>query len=359
MNRLLHHIKLYSLLLFLLFSVGGCGLLPKEEEIPTQGIVSNYKVQEYKKIKVVRGDIIEQVIIDCVFESFNERKYSFDIDGIVIDHVYVNEGDIVQKGDVLADLEMNQLEEQIENYEFDIALLELQIKNEKELSQWAENTSNELKNIEGYNNYIQEKYDLEILNHKNAENRILDNLYIAQKRLDLLYEDRNNRVIIADMDGVISQIAKYNRYDTSNQSINFIQVYDPTNMIFVPNKANIEYLIPNQVYTLNFTNGEAEVLVIETQMEEGINTEKYLQVVDENLSFVNGDKGRVTVVLKEVKDVLYLPVAAVGYKEDKAFVYVEDEGGFKSVKEIEIGITADKKVEIISGLKEGDSVILD
>ena len=45
-------------------------------------------------------------------------------------------------------------------------------------------------------------------------------------------------------------------------------------------------------------------------------------------------------------------------KRGKAFVYIEDEGGFKSIKEVEIGLKADGKVEIISGLQKADDKVM-
>ncbi|MNO05628.1 HlyD family secretion protein [compost metagenome] len=56
---------------------------------------------------------------------------------------------------------------------------------------------------------------------------------------------------------------------------------------------------------------------------------------------------------------LYLPVSAVYEENGVSVVYVEDGDGFKSVKEIKTGFTAERKIEILSGLEEGDSVILE
>ena len=39
-------------------------------------------------------------------------------------------------------------------------------------------------------------------------------------------------------------------------------------------------------------------------------------------------------------------------------VYYQDANGLKAYKEVEIGLTADGMVEIVSGLTEGESIIL-
>lgn len=42
----------------------------------------------------------------------------------------------------------------------------------------------------------------------------------------------------------------------------------------------------------------------------------------------------------------------------KRFVYVQDENGLRAMAEVETGFEADGFVEILSGLEEGDAVIL-
>ena len=63
-------------------------------------------------------------------------------------------------------------------------------------------------------------------------------------------------------------------------------------------------------------------------------------------------------VKEERKDVLYLPKSAVSKLGDKDVVYREDENGFKSPVEVKVGLVAQNKAEIVSGLEEGDAVIV-
>ena len=44
---------------------------------------------------------------------------------------------------------------------------------------------------------------------------------------------------------------------------------------------------------------------------------------------------------------------------DRKIVYVEDENGIRGVRDVETGLVTDKYIEIVSGLKEGDSVIVE
>jgi len=66
------------------------------------------------------------------------------------------------------------------------------------------------------------------------------------------------------------------------------------------------------------------------------------------------------IILEENKDVLVVPEGAIHYDNDKTFVHLKDtliEEGFRKV-EIEKGVSDGIKTEVISGVEEGDVVIL-
>lgn len=60
----------------------------------------------------------------------------------------------------------------------------------------------------------------------------------------------------------------------------------------------------------------------------------------------------------EAKNVPILPVEAVNIGKDGSFCYVVEDGEIKK-KEIETGVTSDSFVEIKSGLKEREQVLVD
>ena len=69
--------------------------------------------------------------------------------------------------------------------------------------------------------------------------------------------------------------------------------------------------------------------------------------------------GSVNVVLDQREDVLYVDRKAVKTADGKYFVYMLDENGLRTRKEITTGLETGNYVEIVSGLTEGDSVILE
>jgi multidrug efflux pump subunit AcrA (membrane-fusion protein) len=69
-----------------------------------------------------------------------------------------------------------------------------------------------------------------------------------------------------------------------------------------------------------------------------------------------GDLARVTIVLEEKDDVLWLPPAAIRTFQGRKFVIVQEEDRQRRV-DVEIGIESDDRVEIVEGLEEGQIVV--
>jgi multidrug resistance efflux pump len=76
----------------------------------------------------------------------------------------------------------------------------------------------------------------------------------------------------------------------------------------------------------------------------------------QGLSFDSGDQAEIKITLGRKVDALYLPPAAIRTVRDRSSVTVRTGGQDKRV-DVVIGIVAKDKVEIISGIKEGDVVI--
>lgn len=124
-----------------------------------------------------------------------------------------------------------------------------------------------------------------------------------------------------------------------------------------------------EVHNIRFFKGAYAATVIEPEeigMERLGHTGEedeiypvYFRIDDMSAQLYSDLQGSCSITLAEKKDALYLPEAAVTTINDKEVVYYEDEKGLRNVKYIETGMKADGKVEIVSGLKEGDAVILE
>ena len=116
-----------TLIIVLSIIFTGCGLFPEEEEFPTVPIVESYEKKEYKQTVVVRGDLVLTESIRCRYTPVQTETLSFQLDDMYIESVYVTEGDIVEVGDLLAQLRIDDLEKQVQEQNYQILLLNMQI----------------------------------------------------------------------------------------------------------------------------------------------------------------------------------------------------------------------------------------
>jgi macrolide-specific efflux system membrane fusion protein len=74
--------------------------------------------------------------------------------------------------------------------------------------------------------------------------------------------------------------------------------------------------------------------------------------------FRSGMNASVDFIVQDKKDILIIPVDAV-YKNGESFVYLKQPNGKEPVKaRVELGITDDKNVEVISGINENNRIIV-
>jgi multidrug efflux pump subunit AcrA (membrane-fusion protein) len=70
------------------------------------------------------------------------------------------------------------------------------------------------------------------------------------------------------------------------------------------------------------------------------------------------DIGSITVSLGSRQNVLAVPSKAISHVGDQTVVYYLDEDGLRTYKPIETGFVANGMTEILSGLEEGEIVIV-
>jgi multidrug efflux pump subunit AcrA (membrane-fusion protein) len=78
--------------------------------------------------------------------------------------------------------------------------------------------------------------------------------------------------------------------------------------------------------------------------------------LEDAAAFVAGDRVDILVVITEKDDVLYLPPAAVRDFNGRKFVVVQD-GDIQERIDVELGIQGNGRLEIISGLEEGQTIV--
>ena len=106
------------MLMSALFSLAGCGNKP--EEAPPVVLESGDEAAEYSLTEVMKGTLEESVSLTCYYRKNAEQEVYFPVSGKQIRKICVQEGDVVKKGDLLAELDLGNIEDQIDELEYRI-----------------------------------------------------------------------------------------------------------------------------------------------------------------------------------------------------------------------------------------------
>lgn len=361
--------------------------------------------------EVVRGDISEYVEELGVVKPKSSANVYANAAGTVTD-VFVDIGDEVKKGDVLVKLDGEKLSRQIAELESQrsavlaqyneakksvdsktIEKLELEIKdiekriktaeeivNNKKVLYDAGAISNEeyqnaLRSLEAEENNLEKaKLDLELMKKPVSENTVIQ--YEAQlKQLDIqrqeLEKSGENFTIVASIDGtVLNKLVDKGSYlqpgthimEISNTEQLYIEsdilvgdiakVYENA-AVAISNKdldiADLEGVVekihPNAFSKISDLGVQQKRIKVDIEMKDV--TDNLRPGYDLNIKIITDSK----------KNALLIPENAVFSLHEKDFVFVNEDGR-AVIKEIETGIEGQRKVEVLSGLKEGEIVIL-
>ena len=116
-------------------------------------------------------------------------------------------------------------------------------------------------------------------------------------------------------------------------------------------------MIDNVQYTAVVVS-ESDLNIPETDKVEGSYGLTYFRLTQQVPYLEDGVRGTLTLALDSRESVIMVPEAAINYLKGRTVVYYQDENGIKAYKEVEVGLVADGMAEILSGLVEGECIIL-
>lgn len=344
--------------------IGGCG---RQETKDPMVIVEQEEQNQsvYELAVVTMGDIQKTQRVKCTYKQTEEQEVSFDLSGRLVDEVYVREGDSVKAGDLLAQLSDGSLEQDITRLEYNIARNELLLgyarKNEElELSRVRVNYTyfnpegsetekmKEIQEIQQRYRYLREDYN---------DTLELDRMELAQ----LQQEFELNRVY-AKIDGTVYDIKEELEGSTSRMGETIMTIVDNSECIFETNIPEYAHCFKEGVSVpIQFTSGGQayEYELLPWRMDEWGETQMFVVAGGlDGAGIEVGDSGTMTLETDSREQVLYVPATAVHSADDGTYVYVLGQDNIREVKWVEVGLYGDQGVEIISGLDEGERVIV-
>ncbi|MDP4090960.1 MAG: efflux RND transporter periplasmic adaptor subunit [Bacillota bacterium] len=304
----------------------GCGLLPKEEEVLAPPLTPPKK-QEYQTFDVTRKAITNSILGNGNLISTSENNVFVKDNGKRVKTVNVKFGDTVKKGDLLIQLESGVSEDDLEM---------------------------EKLNLEK----IQVNYDRAMAGTDEYGKKLADiDLKMEKLRLQKMEEQVAAARVTAPAGGRVIYVTSAKEGDTVEAYKTLITIADPNNLKvkYTPSGANnakpgmkVELTYSTKTYEGTITqipesgNYKGCILITSNTRIEGAN-------IDDSIG--------INIIMQKKDDALVLPKSVIKSFSGTQSVEVLDGDKIVSM-DVQTGIEADTEVEILSGLKEGQKVIL-
>lgn len=331
--------KLFGLVMAGIMSISatGCYFLPDEEEIIEPPTVKTSETS-YTTITAKRKDLVKQIVTSGTIVSQSQLDLSFNAEGTV-KTVHVKPGDVVKEGDLLCELDTGDLDYQIKEKELYIKRAELNIKLLQE--QGASQTEIDKQQV-----------DKEILEHE----------------IITLNEEKANSLIIAPQDGaIISVSVKEGDWVGYEQGV--VTLIDPDSVYIEISPDDltqfkmdtaVQIKVDGEIYegvvfmTPDDMPGEDEESEYTIEFDKKSVYVKFKDVPPENCVNVLADT---ILVLDSREDVVVVANNIIKTVNGEKVVYLLKDGK-KVESKVEIGLQTGSQSEIISGVNEGDEIVI-
>lgn len=331
-------------------------VLKKDQDEGSAYTLTEVIVTDFEKTASMRFDYTQARSEDVFFPVSGKR----------VEEVYVNLGDRVEEGQLLAILEGGNHAEEIRELEYQIARAKIQYgyldeNEEYELSGRYWRFSYQSSGSEEEEEKLQS--DLENIRQKYQYKRedYQDIIDMAAMRIASYQKEMEEGCIYAGMSGIVHKFGGNMDTIVSDVSKPAFTIIDDSRCLFEASGA-AEYadaFAEGEIYELA-VGRDRRVYQVRPWGRETWGDKIYLELLEgdgtDNIEF--GTYAYLTLTLEKRENVLAVNRKAVHTANGRSYVYVLGENDIREVKWVETGLTGDKLTEIVSGLKEGEAVIL-
>ena len=337
--------------------LGGC----QKTDVQTSGgvaVVRDDAGAQYSLVTARVGDLSLTENVRVKYFAARQESYGFGESGLYYDTFPVSVGDEVKAGDVLATLDAGELDSGIAQCRSSIAETELILERNRQLVELCESrlagrtpSASEKERLRGYQVAI-----------RDAE----DQIDVLKTRLDELNAQKEGRVITAAIGGTVTYVRDVENGETSTKGKVVVTVTDLSSCAFSATVEHPEAIEDGAIYTLRIGGEEYEITPT-TAEELGIEPEPmnekstmsrvYFSLLTPSVNLNSDSTGSFPVTVDQRQDVGYVPATAVSLVDGVSCVYVPDEQGLCTTRNVTTGLETQRYVEILDGLDAGDSVI--
>jgi len=357
--------KLLLVCVLCVWMLSSCALLPQEEAVRSAPVVRAYTRPEYQTAQVERGDLIQTAKVSCSYIPVQSASLSFSLDDEYIDRYMVQAGDYVEKGQLLAQLQLGDLETRILNAQNEIEVIKLQTEYQEKLFALEQRrlavTTAQMDAAEKAEAYEKVQKDFETVLRS-----LQDSLTLQELSLRTLEEALQQRQIRAPFAGTVTKVSRFNDGDRSEFGVGVITLVDSTRSIFRASTEHWDRFAVGDPYVITTLQNQYQAVVVSEDelglapqnRMEGKRGYVYFALSQPSFELEDGDNGTVEIVLDERRDALHVPAKAVSAADGQPIVYYLREDGMKAYKPVETGVTINGRTEILSGLVEGESIVV-
>ena len=338
--------------IFLLLALQACGSSKSAQMLSPS--VPVYEEPSYETALCQEMTLRDTRTIRFTYQAAQEESLSYPESTVRYSAFFVSPGAVVQQGELLCELDLEDYpelllssEDTLADLKENLSLLDerLSLSLKRQRLESSGLTYRENQNAEDaiYVRYSQEKTELE------------DQIHILQERIAQYQDIIHNRQIYAPFDSTITYVYTPDTEDLSQSGKNIITVTNASQMLFTAKTEYSSYFQPDTDYTLT-VNDENKLASVVSSDDTANTVALLLKTPDYTLE--DGVSGTVELLLEEKEHVLAVPKKALSTINGVSVVYVPGNDGLRTYREVETGIENLSYVEIISGLNEGDEVLL-
>lgn len=341
-------ILLLSTMFVIIFSFTACGISKSQGAGAVPTLV---KPAEEKKttVNVKRGDIEKKSNYTGSIIPSITKSMAFKGKGGYLSKLNVKFGDSVKKGDILAELDKDELNQEIQQEQIQMQLAQI------DYDEAIKNNASD---------FNKERFQLKLDSEKMKLNQLNDYL--------------KNSELVSDMTGVVIGISNVTLYQHVDPFQPLVVVADKDNFEVQCNIENVKLILGTKVQistkaTIAQPSVDGQVVsntalnqnAVQSQGSNNTdgttqNTNKIIIKFDSPQKDIKfGDDATVTYTESKVANVLMLPTKAIKNGAGN-HPYVElSKNGDITEKYIETGVFNNDVTEVVSGLTENDTVIVD
>ncbi|WP_042228467.1 efflux RND transporter periplasmic adaptor subunit [Paenibacillus popilliae] len=331
----------------MLLFTSACSLLPDEEKEEVLPTITPPTVSKKPEYEVVREELRAVATMTGKLMSDQEDILFFTLDNKPIKNIYVKNGDSVKKGQVIAELDVDDLQKELRKNRLQLRAEEVKMKET-----------------------LRKKDEMDPVEFEEAQ------ILFEQKKQELadLQTDIDKATLTAPFTGtIVSLKAKKGAMSKKYDPVVIVADTSRLTVAAQPSKDDLKRITPGMEAEVSINSvdgvikGKVKALPLPSNDNEGggegnqpeqDRIDKYMTIEVEKMpkGVTRGTMLSVTVVTNKIKDAIVIPPSALRTIGSRTYVQVADENGKREV-DVEVGMQTPTKIEIKAGLEPGQKVV--